>query len=89
MVIERDNQLGASSELKKLYPFDLRGLSDGELRSKVELADVLCAFAPYEKVESLALSLYAGPRVGLDNDGGEVESRLVNLGWLEHPFASP
>jgi hypothetical protein len=48
--------------------------------SKVLVADVLADFFPYEKVECLAPTPQGDLWIGLDNDGGEVENRVVNLG---------
>lgn len=89
LVIERDSEIGAASLLKKIYTFDLDGLvpdTDGipdatDTVTKVEIADVLAEFFPYEKVECLAVSR-GKLWVGLDNDGGEVENRFINLGRL-------
>lgn len=89
-VIERDKGIGAGSQLKKIYEFDLSGLtgdSDGlpgadDTVSKTLLFDIRDAFSPLEKVEGLALTEDGDLWVGLDNDGGEVESRLINLGDL-------
>lgn len=47
---------------------------------KTELADVLADFTPFEKVEGLTPTPQGDLWIGLDNDGGEVSSRLVNLG---------
>lgn len=87
-VIERDNQISTDSVLKKVYAFSLRGLSpdaDGvpdasDTVTKVELRDVLAEFAPYEKIECLAVTAEGSLWVGLDNDGGAVESRFLNTG---------
>lgn len=80
-VIERDKGVGAGSLLKKIFTFSLDGLADGEMVTKTEWLDILGNFNPYEKVEGLAISSESGLWISLDNDGGEVESRLVNLGW--------
>ncbi len=87
-VLERDKELGGRQNLKKVYAFSLAGLSDGDTVTKVELADLLDEFAPYEKVEGLALMPNGDVWAGLDNDGGEVASVLVNLGRVT-PFVNP
>ena len=89
-VIERDKGIGAGSQLKKIYEFSLAGLSAdadglpgaGDTVAKTLIADIRDAFSPLEKVEGLALTSLGELWVGLDNDGGEVESRLINLGPL-------
>ena len=43
---------------------------------------MLAEFFPYEKIESLAITRRGDLWVGLDNDGGTIESRLVNTGPL-------
>jgi hypothetical protein len=50
------------------------------------VVDVLPAFAPYEKVEGLAL-LRGDLWVNVDNDGGELENRFVNTGRFRDPFS--
>lgn len=88
-VIERDKGIGAESQLKKIYEFNLAGLTadtDGlpdasDTIVKTELFDIRDAFSPLEKVEGLAL-IGGNLWVGLDNDGGEVEPRVINLGPL-------
>jgi hypothetical protein len=91
-VIERDNQLGAAAQTKKVYSFSLDGLTPhdglvtadadltGAVLSKTEIFDVLDAFAPFEKVEGLAVTPTGDVWALLDNDGGELRSVLVNLG---------
>jgi len=80
-VVERDKGIGAASTLKKIYTFSLDGLVDGDMVTKSEWLDIVDDFSPYEKVEGLAWSPESGLWVGLDNDGGEVESRVVNYGF--------
>lgn len=87
-VIERDKGVSIGSTLKKIYEFDLNGLTGdadglpdaGDTVVKTLLADVLADFFPYEKVECLAPTPQGDLWIGLDNDGGEVENRVVNLG---------
>lgn len=91
-VIERDNRIADAANLKQVLTFTLEGLSPvdiatlanegsiaGATVTKRLLRDVLPVFTPYEKVEGLALTPSGDLWVGLDNDGGEVESRLVRL----------
>ena len=85
-VIERDKELGGKSKVKKIYAFSLAVLENGDTIIKTEKADILSFFSPYEKVEGLAMTPNGDVWVGLDNDGGEVESRLVNIGRLPDPF---
>lgn len=91
-VIERDNQIGGAAQVKKVYAFSLDGLSSyeglvtadadvsGSVIQKTEIFDVLDEFTPYEKVEGLTVAANGDVWAVLDNDGGEVESVLVNLG---------
>lgn len=85
-VIERDKKLGSKSKVKKIYTFSLAGLDNNDQIIKTELTDILAAFSPYEKVEGLAMTPDGDIWVGLDNDGGECESRLVNIGRLSDLF---
>jgi hypothetical protein len=90
-VVERDKEIGIGSELKKVYEFGLAGLvadADGvpdasDTVVKVELRDLLSDFFPFEKVEGLAVTPGGDLWVGLDNDGGEVQSKLVNTGSVD------
>jgi hypothetical protein len=89
-LIERDKGIGTGSLLKKIYEVSLAGLvgdADGipdasDTVSKTLLADVLAQFFPYEKIESLAVTLQGDLWIGMDNDGGTVENRVVNLGQI-------
>lgn len=89
LVIERDKGVGAGSTLKRVYGFNLNGLtpdSDGvpdatDTVTKVLVRDVVGAFSPYEKIEGIGVS-WGSLWVGLDNDGGQLESRLRWLGFL-------
>ena len=89
-MIERDNQLADNGRLKRVYAFTLEGLQPQDIAAaptasivrrrlvtKTLLRDVLPEFAPYEKVEGLAVDKSGSLWVALDNDGGEFESRLV------------
>ena len=51
--------------------------------TKALAVDVLAEFLPFEKIESLSI-LRGDLRVGLDNDGGEVENRIVNTGQFQN-----
>jgi len=92
LVIERDQGIGAATRLKAVYAICLDGLapdadgrpgeaSGNDTARKVLVSDVQAAFSPFEKVESLAL-LRGELWVGLDNDGGEVANRVVNIGRM-------
>ena len=56
-----------------------------DVATKALAVDVQAAFFPFEKVESLAL-LHGDLWVGLDNDGGEVENRIVDTGRFHNPL---
>ena len=85
LVIERDNAIAGGAVTKKLYAFDLTNMRGGDTIQKVLVADVLDEFAPYEKVEGVAVTPSGDIWVALDNDCGEVESVLVNLGDVAIP----
>ena len=89
-VIERDNQLSANGQFKRVYTFTLEGLTPVDIAAPVSAASIAGAtvskrllknvqpqFTPYEKVEGLAVTWDGDLWVALDNDGGEFESRLV------------
>jgi hypothetical protein len=89
-VIERDNRLAFYGQFKRVYTFTLDGLMPEDIATPVSassiagatvskrlLRDVQPQFAPYEKVEGLAVTRGGDLWVVLDNDGGEFESRLV------------
>lgn len=96
LVIERDKGIGIESKLKKLYAFTLDGVRpdrDGkpdasDTVKKVLSSNILEDFFPFEKVEGLALSRRGELWIGLDNDAGEVESRLINKGRFRNPLRS-
>ncbi len=93
-VIERDQLVGAAAEVKHVTVFTLDGVEpwdgligedsdlNGHVVDKMLLTDVLDEFAPFEKVEGLTVAADGSLWAALDNDGGELESRLVNLGAL-------
>jgi 2',3'-cyclic-nucleotide 2'-phosphodiesterase (5'-nucleotidase family) len=93
-VIERDKMVGAKAHLKHVTTFTLNGVApwdglvtadadlSGHVIDKQLLTDVLDEFAPFEKVEGLTVSVDGSLWAALDNDGGELESRLSNLGSL-------
>ncbi len=96
LVIERDQGIGAPAVLKTISAFDLDGLtpdtdgqpgepSGNDTVSKVLVEDVLAEFAPFEKVEGVAI-VRGDLWVSLDNDGGEVANRFVNLGRFRNPL---
>ncbi|MFM1872657.1 MAG: hypothetical protein RL398_2079 [Planctomycetota bacterium] len=89
LVIERDKGVGAGSTLKKVYGFNLNGLTpdtDGvpdasDTVTKVLVRDCVADFSPYEKIEGIGVS-YGTLWVMMDNDGGALESRIKYLGFL-------
>ena len=93
-VIERDKQIGGAAAIKRVYTFTLDGVLpfdglvaesadlSGHVVQKDELVDLLPAFTPFEKIEGLTLARDGALWAALDNDGGEVEPRLVNMGRL-------
>lgn len=95
LVIERDKGVGAGSTLKRIYAFTLAGLSAdtdglpdaGDTVTKILVRDCVDEFSPYEKIEGIGVS-WGSLWVGLDNDGGALESRLRRLGWLGNPFGN-
>lgn len=94
-VIERDKQFGAAATIKRIYTFSLAGVAPfegplaadsdltGQVISKTLLADIVEEFAPFEKIEGLAKTIAGNFWALLDNDGGELESRFVDLGALD------
>ena len=90
LVIERNQGIGIEATLKRLYRFSLQGLTpdtDGapdasDTVNKNLVRDVLADFAPYEKIEGIVVGWFGDLWVGMDNDGGELESRLKFFGWL-------
>ena len=89
LVIERDKGVGAGSTLKKIYGFRVDGLTpdaDGvpdatDTVVKHLVDDCVADYSPYEKIEGIAWQnglLW----VNVDNDGGQLESRLKLLGWF-------
>ena len=96
LVIERDQGIGSEAALKAIYALDLSGLvtdTDGrpgevggsDVARKLLVADVRREFFPFEKVECVAL-VRGHLWVGLDNDGGEVANRIVDLGRFVDPL---
>lgn len=91
-VIERDNQLGGAAAIKQVYSFSLSGVkpfsgavtAGSDLRRSVIrkklMADLLEEFTPFEKIEGLAVTREGRLWAVLDNDGGQIESRLVQFG---------
>lgn len=90
-VIERDNRYGLRALHKQLITFTLPASScsaadsiamcgaKGAQVSPSLFRDVQPDFSPLEKVEALAKTALGDVWVALDNDGGEVEPRLVRI----------
>ena len=77
--------------VKRIYAFDLEDVeefegvvtADSDLEDHVIeklLFDVLDEFTPFEKVDGLALSKSRRLWAVLDNEGGQIETRLVRVG---------
>ena len=90
LVIERDNQAGPDARIKRLYQFDLNGLSSGATVSKTLVRDLMSdlnatgGLVP-EKIEGLAVTRKGKVFIVNDNDGVEDnsgETQLINLGKL-------
>ena len=91
-VIERDRQLGSLAMVKRIYAFGLADVDafdgvvtaesdlEGHVIEKKLLFDVLDEFTPFEKVDGLALSKSRRLWAVLDNEGGQIETRLVRVG---------
>lgn len=94
LVIERDKGIGAASTLKRIYAFSLRNLtpdadgmpSGGDTIAKFLVADCVQEFSPFEKIEGIGISHFGDLWVNLDNDGGQVEPRMRNLGRFRNPL---
>ncbi len=94
-VIERDKMIGGDIKLKAVYTFNLKGLKPFNTLTKAgsDVAasvvkkqlklDVSAEFAPFEKVEGLAVTPDGRVWAALDNDGGEVVSRLSAVGTID------
>jgi hypothetical protein len=90
-VIERDNRYGLRAVFKRVYTFVLPSSScdetasvdacaaAGALITKTLFEDVADEFFPLEKVESLARTKHGDVWMALDNDGGEIEPRMVRI----------
>jgi hypothetical protein len=91
-VIERDNRLAARAAIKHIYSFGLEGLTPvaietpaaasslpGATVTTTLVLDALPLFTPYKKVEGLTPTVKGDLWIVLDNDGGELESRLVRV----------
>jgi hypothetical protein len=87
MVIERDNQGGPDAAIKRLYSFDVTGLTDGAAVTKNLVRDLMDDLAVAggltpEKIEGLALqggNIYIiNDNDGVDDNSGETQ--LINLG---------
>lgn len=94
-VIERDKQVGGAINLKAVYTFRLddvtpfKGLITGQSNifssvvRKEKLIDLKNDLMPFEKIEGLTVSPSGLIWAALDNDGGEVESKLIAIGTLQ------
>ncbi|WP_373096635.1 esterase-like activity of phytase family protein, partial [Zhongshania sp.] len=90
LVIERDNQGGPDTAIKRLYKFDVSGLADGALLNKTLVRDVLddlrgTGGMVTEKIEGIAILESGNVIMVNDNDGVEDsngETQLINLGKL-------
>lgn len=94
-VIERDKEVGGATHLKAVYSFTLNnvtpfsGLITGKeyispyLIKKEKIIDLKNDFMPFEKIEGLAVTRSGLIWAALDNDGGEVESRLIAITRLQ------
>jgi hypothetical protein len=90
LVIERDNQGGRDAAIKRLYSFDLSGLSDGDTVSKTLVRDLILegdlsvnGLVTPEKIEGLAVMANGDVLMVNDNDGvddNSGETQLINLG---------
>jgi len=90
-VIERDNRYGLRALHKQVRTFTLPGTScaatdaiatcnaKGAQLSPALFRDIASDFAPLEKVEALAMTRTGDVWISLDNDGWEVEPRLIRL----------
>ena len=87
LVIERDNQGGPDASIKRLYSFDVTGLSPDDTVTKTLVRDLMNDLsAPggltYEKIEGLAVVdgdvLIVNDNDGVDDNSGETQ--LINLG---------
>jgi hypothetical protein len=90
IVIERNQGIGIEATLKRIYRFSLNGLAPdadgapgaGDTVTKVLIRDVLADFGPYEKIEGIVVGWFDDLWILMDNDGGELESRLKFFGFL-------
>ncbi len=88
LVVERDNQGGPDAAIKRLYTFDVTGLSDGDTVTKTLVRDLVPDLQASggliaEKVEGSAVTLNGDVYIINDNDGvddNSGESQLLNLG---------
>ena len=88
LVVERDNQGGPDAAIKRLYRFDVSGLSDGATITKTLVRDLMADLAApgglvAEKVEGSAVAINGDVWIVNDNDGvddNSGETQLLNLG---------
>ena len=92
LVVERDNQGGPDASIKRLYRFNVNGLSDGAtISGKTLVRDLMGDLAApggliYEKVEGSAVTIDGDVYIINDNDGvddNSGETQLINLGALD------
>jgi hypothetical protein len=89
-VIERDNQYGVLATYKRVYTFTLPQQSCSatdtltqcvatSLITKTLFEDLADDYFPLEKIESLVVTQNGDVWTALDNDGGEIEPRMVRI----------
>ena len=90
-MIERDNRYGVRALHKQVFTFTLPSSScapadsiatcqaKGAQVTPSLFEDVQVAFSPLEKVEALAMTRTGDVWIALDNDGGEIDPRLIRL----------
>lgn len=90
LVVERDNQGGPDAAIKRLYTFNIVGLTDGDTIAKTLVRDLMDDLAApggliYEKIEGSAVTTDGDVYIINDNDGvddNSGETQLINLGAI-------